>query len=243
MGMVNFNPNYISRRKTPPPFPSSNSSQYQNQPFSIISQPPLLLPLSSSLYNTTTSFSSFEPYLSIPSNYSSSNPSLFPAQESTFLGNNSSMQFYYYGKDQNAVMFGNEGSCTSSDNGSSNNNNNNHIKQEDMGSRSAFQSYNFSNFNGTSTGFEENEKFMLNYGSSSATSTTGCGYLEETSTPLDHHYAVEDVKELISSNNNNSSSSCASNYNYNINGSNSFFFLNDIIDENKTQEKAFMYFY
>ncbi|KAH7542687.1 hypothetical protein FEM48_Zijuj02G0100600 [Ziziphus jujuba var. spinosa] len=220
MGLVNL-PNNSQRK--PPPFPSSS---HQNQPY------PISQPLLSSLYNT--SVSSFDPYVSFPSNYYSSNPSLFHTQENFLGGNYSSMQCYY-GKDQNSnnvLMFGNEGSCTSSDNGSSNNN---HIKQEDMGC-SAFQSYNLGN-----GGFEENENFMLNYGSSSTSTTGCCGYFEETS-PLD--YVVEDVKQLISN--------CGTSNNYN-NGSNSFFFFNNNnnnnnnnsninIDENKTQEKV-MYFY
>ena len=79
-----------------------------------------------------------------------------------------------------------------------------------------FQSY-------ISNGLEENQKFMLNYGSNSiGGQNVTNGYFGEI--PLD--YGIEDVKQLISSSSPNCSHSLLNN-----------------IDENKTQEKVTYFYY
>lgn len=197
-----------SQRK-PPPFPSS----YQAPPFQ--SQPLSYKECSLSYYSPTTtkSFSGLES-MSVPLNFSNTttslatnNPSsLFQTQESW----SSSMQ--YYPVKENLLMFGSEGStCSSSDGSCTQISYGREVKQEEMG----FQSY-------ISNGLEENQKFMLNYGSNSiGGQNVANGYFGEI--PLD--YGIEDVKQLISSSTNCSNS-----------------LLNNI-DENKTQEKVTYFYY
>ena len=120
-------------------------------------------------------------------------------------------------------MFGSEGSCSTSSDGSCTQiSYGREIKQEEMG----FQSY-------ISNGLEENHKFMLNYGSNNIlgggdqnmnhwTNERANGYFGEI--PFDYH-GLEDVKQLISSNN----------------VSNNSLFNN--IDENKTQQEKVTYLY
>lgn len=109
-------------------------------------------------------------------------------------------------------MFGSEGStCSSSDGSCTQISYGREVKQEEMG----FQSY-------ISNGLEENQKFMLNYGSNSiGGQNVANGYFGEI--PLD--YGIEDVKQLISNSTNCSNS-----------------LLNNI-DENKTQEKVTYFYY
>ncbi|KAK4607535.1 hypothetical protein RGQ29_001398 [Quercus rubra] len=198
-----------SQRK-PPPFPSS----HQGPP--IQSQPLSYKECSLSYYSPTTtkSFSGLES-MSVPLNFSNTttslatnNPSsLFQTQESWL----SSMQ--YYPVKENLLMFGSEGStCSSSDGSCTQISYGREVKQEEMG----FQSY-------ISNGLEENQKFMLNYGSNSiGGQNVTNGYFGEI--PLD--YGIEDVKQLISSSSPNCSHSLLNN-----------------IDENKTQEKVTYFYY
>jgi myb proto-oncogene protein len=218
-----------SQRK-PPPFPNSHQTPpFQSQPLSST----LYKECSLSYYSPTStnkSFSGLEP-ISVPLNFSSNstttslannNPCLFQNQE-TWL---SSMQQYYnhhHPVKENLLMFGSEGSCSTSSDGSCTQiSYGREIKQEEMG----FQSY-------ISNGLEENHKFMLNYGSNNIigggdqnmnhwTNERANGYFGEI--PFDYH-GLEDVKQLISSNN----------------VSNNSLFNN--IDENKTQQEKVTYLY
>ncbi|XP_048233550.1 transcription factor RAX2 [Ricinus communis] len=194
---------------------------------------------------TLKPFSVMDPISPIPSsnllgNNNNTNTSLFQAQD----GLMNPMQYYHQGivgKD-NVLMFGSEASCSSnnSDGSCSQISYGREVKQEEMG----FQSF-------ISNGYEENQKFMLNYCSNggdhhhqqhqdqdnlnqwssttTAEKTNGSGYFETATL----EYDLEDVKQLISSSNN-------SNNNTNSNGCNNN--INFFIDESKTQDK-FMYYY
>ncbi|KAE8037742.1 hypothetical protein FH972_010306 [Carpinus fangiana] len=186
-----------SQRK-PPAFPQSS---HQTPPFQ--SQQ-----LSSSPYKECSSFSGLEPTnnISVPLSFSDSTPPFFQTQESWV----SSMK--YYPVKENLLMFGCEGSCSSSDGSCTQiSYGRDVIKQEEMG----FQSY-------ISNGLEENHKFMLNYGCNGGEKVNQqSAYFGE----IPFEYAMEDVKQVISSSNNNISSS-----------------LFNHIDDSKTQEKV-MYLY
>ncbi|XVF20300.1 hypothetical protein REPUB_Repub11eG0186300 [Reevesia pubescens] len=211
-----------SQRK-PPPFPSS--SHHQTPPVSSLYKD---CP-SYYYYTPTRSFTTFEPMsISVQSD-------LFNNDNTTSLAtttNNSSLiqtpeslvnhMQYYHPVKENFLMFGSEPSCSSSDGSCSQISYGREIKQEaDM---SNFQGF------GASNAFEDNQKFMLSYGTNNGvdhqnvnqwTDQKPNGYYGDS--PLD--YDLEDVKRLISSSS--------------INNNNNNFF----IDENKTQEKVMYYNY
>nr|URY18979.1 MYB protein [Zanthoxylum bungeanum] len=129
-----------------------SSSQKKNTTATIINQSlvePQQLP-SQSFLSLNKDYSNTS-YNYTPTNKSLISTSFEPISSNTplHLFNNNSMQCYYPMKD-NFLSFGSEPSCSSSDGSCS------QIKQEDMG----FQGF-------YSNGFEENDqKFMLSYGSS-----------------------------------------------------------------------------
>ncbi|XWS71866.1 hypothetical protein CRYUN_Cryun03dG0174600 [Craigia yunnanensis] len=200
-----------SQRK-PPPFPSSHYT------------PPVSSQFLSSLYKDCTyytptrSFAAFEPMSSVQSDLLNN--------DNTTLATNSSLihtpeslvsHMLYYPVKEKFFMFGSEPSCSSSDGSCSQISYGREIKQEDM----SFQGF------GGSNGYEDNHKFMLNYGTNNGGENVSqwtekpSGYYEEC--PLD--YDLEDVKRLINASSNN----CCND--------------NNFIDESKTQEKVMYYHY
>ncbi|XP_022756573.1 transcription factor RAX2-like [Durio zibethinus] len=200
-------------QRAPPPFTSS----HYTQPVSSQSLSSLYKD-STSYFTPTGSFTAFDPMSSVQSDLLNkgnttlaTNSSLIQTPESLM----SHMQ--YFPVKENFLMFGSEPSCSSSDGSCSQISYGREIKQEDM----SFQGL------GTSNVYEDNHKFMLNYGTNSGGENVNqwtekpSGYYGEC--PLD--YDLEDVKRLISSSSNN----CCNN--------------NNFIDENKTQEKVMYYYY
>ncbi|KAE8710879.1 Transcription factor RAX2 [Hibiscus syriacus] len=200
--------NTSQAQRKPPPFPYSHQA-----------------PPASSRYKGCTSYytpictslTPFEPM-------SSSQPSLLNNDHTTLATNSSLIQtpeslvnhmIQNYPMKENFLMFGSEPSCTSSDGCSYGR----EMKQEYM----SFQG--LGAYNG---GCEDNQRFMLNYGTSNGGENVNqwiekpSGYYGEC--PLD--YNLEDVKRLISSSGNNWCDN------------NSFSF----VDENNTQDKV-MYYY
>ncbi|THG05158.1 transcription factor RAX2-like [Camellia sinensis] len=235
MGMVMVPPNH----RKPPPYPPPPPPHSQFPPPPPPPPPPLYRDCTSYYNNNNNparSFTALEP-TSIPppnlinNNYNpslSANYCLLQTQESLF----SPMQYYPPLKESFQLVFvGDQASCSSSDGSCSQISHGKEIKQEDMG----FQSY-------MSNGFEENHKFMLDYGNNNNPNNGGdqnlisstCTWIDEKpnvngyfgNTPLE--YDLEEVKKLISTDN-----EC------NNNNNNSFFFN----DENKTQERTMDYYY
>ncbi|XP_022731165.1 transcription factor RAX2-like [Durio zibethinus] len=201
--------NSQSQRK-PPPFPSSHHST-PHVSFQSVSS---LFKDSTSYYTPTRCFAAFEPMKSVQSDlFNNENATL--ATNSSLIHTPESLLSHvqYHPVKENFLMFGSEPSCSSSDGSISHSR---EIKQEDM---SNFQSF------GVSNGYEDNQKFMLSYGTNNGGENVNqwtekqSGYYGEC--PLD--YDLEDVKRLISSSSNN----CCDNF----------------IDEKKTQEKVMHYYY
>ncbi|KAL6967169.1 hypothetical protein U1Q18_032971 [Sarracenia purpurea var. burkii] len=175
----------------------------------------------------------YDNYNFTPSSFSTPNCSLFQTHESLF----SFLQYYPPAvKDSMLVFGGDQASCSSSD-GSCSQTQISHgreIKQEEMGLQSYLQG----------NGFEENQRFLLDYGSNIRGEEEDLctwthdqkpnGYFgNSTTSPLE--YEVEDVKKMISNSTNNNNN----NNNNNGGNSNSFFFN----DENKTLERTMYCYY
>lgn len=217
--------NTPASQKKPQTFPSS-----RHQTLSLPSSQSLLSSLNDSCsyyYTPTKSFSCFDSFESISStipshlfnntNTTTSLATQFNIQEGVV----NSTQFYPM--KENFLVFGSETSCSSSDGSCGQISHGREIKQEDPMS---FQGY-LSN-----GGFEENNhKFMLsNYGDNNnnihqwAAAEKPIGYFGEIPSPS--NYSLEDVKQLINSNN----------YNFNLFSSSG--------EENiKIQEKVMMQHY
>ncbi|XP_050228567.1 transcription factor RAX2-like [Mercurialis annua] len=169
-------------------------------------------------YTPATNFKNFN-------GFDPNNASLFQAQEQgSSLMNNPTQ--YFHGKDK-MLAFGNtdHGSCSTSNNSDGScsqiSYGGREIKQEEMGFKSLF-----------SNGYQENQKFMLSsydnhhQQQQQNQENVSQGYFGETGGGLE--YDLEEVKQLISSNDMN---------NNNIN------FYNNNIDENKITQEKFMYYY
>ncbi|KAK6246857.1 hypothetical protein QUC31_018422 [Theobroma cacao] len=211
-----------SQRK-PPPFPSS----HHTPPVSSQSLSSLYKDCSTSYCGTPNrSFTAFEPMSSVQSDLLNNSNTTNFATNSSLIHTPQSLvsHMQYYPVKENFLMFGSEPSCSSSDGSCSQISYGREIKQEDM----SFQGF------GASTGYEDNHKFMLDYG----TNNGGANVNQWTEKPSGYYgecsldYDLEDVKRLISS---SSTNNCCNNNN---NNNNNFF-----IDENKTQEKVMYYYY
>lgn len=220
----------------PPPFPSS--SHHQNHP--LITSQNLSLYKDLNTYNSfmsaPTSARSFSSSFEVPSlsmtSSNFSNPTnsshLFQPQE-CLVG---SMQYNYPLKknNNNLLIFGSEGSCSTSSDGSCNQisydcSREKNIKQEEMGFDQSFMMLNYGN-NSSTTGGGDNHRNhpVINQWSGRAN-----GYYFGAENNTLECCDIEDVKQLISSNNNNVSGSKSKGLLFNV-------------DENKTDEKV-MYFY
>lgn len=206
------------KKSTAPPLIPSSHHHHQAL-VSLLPSQPYYTPSNKSLISN--SFDSFEPISSNTPLHLFDNNNLIQIQENQLFSNNNSMQGYYPMKD-NFLTFGSEQSCSSSDGSCS------QIKQEDIGFH---QGFNYSN------GFEENnQKFMLNYGSSdrggheslNQWSEKPNGYFGEIASD----YSLEDVKQLISCSNING-----------CNNENNINFFSSTDQETKLQDSKVMYHY
>ncbi|GAU45453.1 hypothetical protein TSUD_107450 [Trifolium subterraneum] len=162
---------------------------------------PQFPPFPSTPFTNHTPFTDFQT-ISLPSNNNYPNTSFNPfyQNQESMISLNPSMQYNnYHIKDNNMFMFGSEGSCSSSDGSCK------EIKQEEIG-------YHHMN----SAGFDDynNNNFMVNCSNGNVgeninqyeekTSGVGYGYnngqSQILSTPL-LDYGLEDIKQLISSDN------------------------------------------
>ncbi|WJX50175.1 hypothetical protein P8452_36517 [Trifolium repens] len=177
-------------------FPPSHQRKPQFPPF------PSTHPFSDYFITTHTPYTDFQT-ISLPSNINYPNTSFNPfyQNQESMISLNPSMQYnnYHIKDNNNMFMFGSEGSCSSSDGSCK------EIKQEEIGyhhmNSARFDDYNNNNFmvncNNGSVGENinqyEEKPSGVGYGYNNGQSQT-------LSTPL-LDYGLEDIKQLISSDN------------------------------------------